>query len=66
MVNWNNHFINELQEKEKFLNQILPYPTQFEDLQDDGILMSKKYVDVFKLYDSQTTLMSLKIVGAFL
>ena len=52
VVNWNNHFVNELQEKGKFLHKILPYPTQFEDLQDDGILMSKKYVDyVFECSD---------------
>ena len=43
-VNWANHFVNDLEEKGKFLNKILPYPIQFEDLQDDGILMSKKYV----------------------
>lgn len=56
VVNWSNHFVNELHEKGKFLNTILPYPIQFEDLQDDGILMSKKFVeDALDDYEGQLT-----------
>ena len=44
VVNWTNYFINEAHDDGKFLNEILQYPMQFEDLEDDGILMSKKYV----------------------
>ncbi|WAR10657.1 FGFR1-like protein [Mya arenaria] len=43
-INWNNHFVNKLYDKGKLLNKVLPYPTQFLDLEDDGILRSKKYV----------------------
>ncbi|WAR11025.1 FGFR1-like protein [Mya arenaria] len=43
-INWNNHFVNKLYDKGKLLNKVLPYPTQFLDLEDDGVLRSKKYV----------------------
>ena len=41
-VNWDNHFINKVHEDGKFLNRILPYPIQFEAIEDDGVLSSKK------------------------
>ncbi|WAR10652.1 hypothetical protein MAR_035728, partial [Mya arenaria] len=43
-ISWNNHFVNKLYDKGKLLNKVLPYPTQFLDLEDDGVLRSKKYV----------------------
>ncbi|WAR10301.1 hypothetical protein MAR_035377, partial [Mya arenaria] len=43
-INWENHFVNELYDKGKLLNKVLPYPIQFLDLEDDGILRSKKFV----------------------
>ncbi|XP_052812485.1 uncharacterized protein LOC128240040 [Mya arenaria] len=43
-INWNNHFVNKLYDKGKLLNKVLPYPTQFLDLEDDGVLRSKKFV----------------------
>ncbi|WAR10291.1 FGFR2-like protein [Mya arenaria] len=41
-INWENHFINKLHDNGKLLNKVLPYPTQFQDLEDDRILRSKK------------------------
>ncbi|XP_053373169.1 uncharacterized protein LOC123532025 [Mercenaria mercenaria] len=46
VLNWENHFVNKIYEDEKLLNKVLKYPTQFADLQDDGILRSKKYVNL--------------------
>ncbi|XP_053373171.1 uncharacterized protein LOC128546533 [Mercenaria mercenaria] len=46
VLNWEKHFINEIYDDEKLLNRVLKYPTQFADLQDDGILRSKKYVNL--------------------
>lgn len=40
--NWENHFVNRIVETGKLLNKVLPYPTQFEKLQDDGVLRSTK------------------------
>ncbi|XP_052812776.1 uncharacterized protein LOC128240261 isoform X2 [Mya arenaria] len=45
-INWENHFINKLHDDGKLLNKVLPYPTQFQDLEDDGVLRSKKYVAI--------------------
>lgn len=42
VFNWENHFVNKIIEKGKLLNKVLPYPTQFEKLQDDGVLRSSK------------------------
>lgn len=44
VVNWNNHFVNRIHHKGKFLNKILAYPIQFQDIEDDGILSSRKFV----------------------
>ncbi|XP_052812774.1 uncharacterized protein LOC128240260 isoform X2 [Mya arenaria] len=43
-IHWENHFVNDLYDKGKLLNKVLPYPIQFLDLEDDGILRSKKFV----------------------
>ncbi|XP_052814816.1 uncharacterized protein LOC128241772 [Mya arenaria] len=45
-INWANHFKNKVHDEGKLLNKVLPYPTQFQDLEDDGILRSKKYVAI--------------------
>ena len=42
IFNWENHFVNKPIEQGKLLNKVLPYPTQFEDLQDSGVLRSSK------------------------
>ena len=42
IFNWENHFVNKPIEQGKLLNKVLPYPTQFKDLQDDGVLRSSK------------------------
>ncbi|XP_052799359.1 uncharacterized protein LOC128230970 [Mya arenaria] len=41
---WDGHFANKLHEDGKFLAEIEKYPTQFKDIEDDGILMSLKFV----------------------
>ena len=41
-VDWNGHFLNKIHEQGHFLAEIEPYPIQFKDLEDDGILMSMK------------------------
>jgi len=41
-VDWNGHFLNKIQEQGHFLAEIEPYPIQFKDLEDNGILMSMK------------------------
>ncbi|XP_052278482.1 uncharacterized protein LOC127876967 isoform X2 [Dreissena polymorpha] len=43
---WASHFVNKVHADGKLLNSILPYPTQFKALEDDGILRSKKYVSI--------------------
>ncbi|WAR10285.1 hypothetical protein MAR_035361, partial [Mya arenaria] len=45
-INWENHFINKVHDDGKLLNKVLPYPTQFQDLEDNGIVRSKKYVAI--------------------
>ena len=42
VFNWENHFVNTLIDEGMLLNKVLPYPTQFQDLQDDGVLRSSK------------------------
>ncbi|XP_052280020.1 uncharacterized protein LOC127877806 [Dreissena polymorpha] len=44
VFSWVSHFVNKIHDEGKLLNTILPYPTQFQDLEDDGVLRSKKYV----------------------
>ncbi|XP_053391927.1 uncharacterized protein LOC123531687 [Mercenaria mercenaria] len=46
VLNWENHFVNKIYDTDKLLNRVLGYPTQFADLQDDGVLRSKKYVNL--------------------
>jgi len=41
-VDWNGHFLNKIHEQGHLLAEIEPYPIQFKDLEDDGILMSMK------------------------
>ncbi|XP_052796107.1 uncharacterized protein LOC128228685 isoform X2 [Mya arenaria] len=43
-VRWDGHFANKLHEDGKFLAEIEKYPIQFKDIEDDGILMSLKFV----------------------
>ncbi|WAQ93656.1 hypothetical protein MAR_006127 [Mya arenaria] len=43
-VRWDGHFANKLHEDGKFLAEIEKYPTQFKEIEDDGILMSLKFV----------------------
>ncbi|XP_052800641.1 uncharacterized protein LOC128231640 [Mya arenaria] len=43
-VRWVGHFANQLHEDGKFLAEIEKYPIQFKELEDDGILMSQKFV----------------------
>ncbi|XP_052782551.1 uncharacterized protein LOC128218858 [Mya arenaria] len=45
-IRWDNHFVNNLHNDGRLLNKVLPYPTQFQELEDDGILRSKKYVAI--------------------
>ncbi|WAR10296.1 hypothetical protein MAR_035372 [Mya arenaria] len=45
-INWENHFINKLHNDGKLLNKVLPFPTQFQDFEDDGVLRSTKYVAI--------------------
>jgi hypothetical protein len=42
IVDWRNHFVNQVVERKRLLNKVLPYPTQFAHLEDDGVLRSKK------------------------
>ncbi|KAH3833710.1 hypothetical protein DPMN_107023 [Dreissena polymorpha] len=42
VFSWVSHFVNKIHDDGKLLNTILPYPTQFQDLEDDGVLRSKK------------------------
>lgn len=44
-VVWENHFINEIIEDNYLLNVVEPYPVQFKELQDDGLLSSQKFVN---------------------
>ncbi|XP_053373157.1 uncharacterized protein LOC123531756 [Mercenaria mercenaria] len=44
ILDWQNHFVNKKHEDGKFLNRVLEYPIQFADLEDDGVLRSKKFV----------------------
>jgi hypothetical protein len=44
VLNWKNHFVNTIYDQGKLLNRVLKYPTQFADLQDDGVFRSKKFV----------------------
>jgi hypothetical protein len=34
--------VNKLLQNKKLLNQVIPYPTQFAELEDSGILKIKK------------------------
>lgn len=43
-VSWEKHFRNPTQDDGQFLNPIDPFPVQFKDLQDDGILFANKFV----------------------
>ncbi|WAQ93645.1 hypothetical protein MAR_006116 [Mya arenaria] len=43
-VRWDGHFANKLHEDGKFLAEIEEFPIQFKDIEDDGILMSLKFV----------------------
>ncbi|XP_053393450.1 uncharacterized protein LOC123562440 isoform X2 [Mercenaria mercenaria] len=43
-VSWKNYFINKIMEENMLLNSVDPYPTQFKEIEDDGVLFSKKYV----------------------
>ncbi|XP_052806968.1 uncharacterized protein LOC128236139 [Mya arenaria] len=43
-VRWDGHFANKLHEGGKFLAEIEKFPVQFKDIEDDGILMSLKFV----------------------
>ncbi|KAL4222693.1 hypothetical protein ACF0H5_018734 [Mactra antiquata] len=43
-VKWMKHFANHFHEDNKLLNEVLDYPIQFKDLEDDGLLSVKKYV----------------------
>ncbi|KAL3832122.1 hypothetical protein ACJMK2_023795 [Sinanodonta woodiana] len=49
-VVWVNHFINKLIEDGNLLNKVNPYPIQFQEIQEDGILSSSKFV---KLDDNE-------------
>lgn len=42
ILDWKNHFVNKLHYNKKLLNKVIPYPTQFAELEDSGILRSKK------------------------
>ena len=42
-VVWKEHFINKIHHEGNLLAEIEKYPTQFQELEDDGILMAKKY-----------------------
>ncbi|XP_052278483.1 LOW QUALITY PROTEIN: uncharacterized protein LOC127876968 [Dreissena polymorpha] len=46
VFSWMSHFVNKIHDDGKLLNTILPYPTQFQDLEDDGVLRSKTYVAI--------------------
>ena len=41
-VKWNGHFVNQIHEQGQILAEIEQFPVQFKDIEDDGILMSKK------------------------
>ena len=42
VLDWEKHFVNKIHDQGKLLNRVLKYPTQFAELQDDGVLRSKK------------------------
>lgn len=42
IVVWKGHFINEIHDKGKFLEEIEKYPIQFADIEDSGILFASK------------------------
>ena len=41
-VTWSGHFRNTFHEDNLLLNKVKPYPIQFDDLELDGILNSRK------------------------
>ncbi|XP_052232523.1 angiopoietin-1 receptor-like [Dreissena polymorpha] len=43
-VAWPNYFVNHVHEDGLFLGEIEQYPIQFNEIQDDGVLSSQKYV----------------------
>ncbi|KAK3603163.1 hypothetical protein CHS0354_042996 [Potamilus streckersoni] len=43
-VVWSGHFFNRIHNENKLLSQVLSYPVQFADVEDNGILSSRKYV----------------------
>ena len=43
-VNWANHFGNRFHESHLLLNRVKPYPVQFKEIEEDGILAAEKYV----------------------
>jgi len=51
-VVWKGHFINKIHHEERLLAEIEKYPTQFQKLEDDGILMAKKYNAHITMVDS--------------
>ncbi|KAL3832082.1 hypothetical protein ACJMK2_023760 [Sinanodonta woodiana] len=43
-VQWTNHFFNKFISDGKLLNKVSAYPIQFQEIQNDGILKSEKFV----------------------
>lgn len=42
VVNWVGHFVNKIHEEGKFLSEVEPYPIQFSEIEDEGVLFGKK------------------------
>ncbi|KAL3832342.1 hypothetical protein ACJMK2_023994 [Sinanodonta woodiana] len=62
-VVWSGHFFNRIHRENKLLNQVLEYPIQFKNVQEDGILSSSKYV--FQGMDDQEGMRSIQAITNF-
>ncbi|XP_052246347.1 uncharacterized protein LOC127855048 [Dreissena polymorpha] len=43
-VAWHNYFVNHVHEDGLFLGEIETFPIQFKEIEDDGVLFSRKFV----------------------
>ncbi|KAK3603157.1 hypothetical protein CHS0354_042990 [Potamilus streckersoni] len=62
-VVWSGHFVNKIHRENKLLNEVLPYPIQFAEVEADGILSSRKYV--FNGLDDQEGMRSISQITNF-
>ena len=50
VVEWANHFRNVFHDEKLLLNQVDPFPMQFAEVEDSGILSTSKYVSMVILF----------------